>query len=74
MRPPLERVNQFLNWEQELFSNLDTQIYGTGYTKCTNRAWYNPLRWLMGKEKVKRLDPHKVLIDPNKDGAYIRET
>ena len=51
------------NNQEEL---LDQLLYGCSFAKTGLRSWYNPFRWIKGKEYRKRIDPRKVYI---KDGS-----
>ena len=62
MKPIFYELNELLNFKQELLATIDTTLYGTGCSKHTNRSIYNPLFWLLGKEKVRRINPDKLYL------------
>lgn len=39
---------------------VDAFIYGLGIEKFIYRKWWNPLRWILGPVKVKRIKPWKI--------------
>lgn len=53
-------LGEFLNFRQEVFASMDAVIYGRSILQRTERKWYNPMRYILGVEKVKRIDPRKV--------------
>jgi len=39
---------------------MSAWLYGTGIIKYGIRKWYNPLRWLFGKQYAKNIPLKKV--------------
>lgn len=52
-------LNDFLNFREEMKGHMDAMVYGTGRVMTIERKRWNPLRYVLGIEKVKRLDPRK---------------
>ena len=65
-------LGEFLNFRQETYAAMDAMIYGTSYIHRTDRKWYNPMRYILGIEKLKRLDPIKCAIDPKDWKGHYR--
>lgn len=65
-------LGEFLNYRQRNFALLDSMIYGTSFLRETKRKWWNPMYWILGEVKLKRLDPLKVAIDPKDWRAAYR--
>lgn len=65
-------LGDFLNFRQETYAAMDAVIYGNSFLKYTDRKWYNPMRYILGKEKVKRLDPRYVAMDPKDWKVHYR--
>lgn len=59
MRPPLERLNNWLNYREEIKNCYNTAIYGTGPLWTSKRNKWNPLRYILGSRKVKALNPRE---------------
>lgn len=55
-------LGEYLNWRQEYLAAQDLLIFGTSYLSVTDRHKYNPMRYLLGKEKKLRIHPKKILF------------
>ena len=52
-------------------NTFDEMLYGTSGKFEFSRKWYNPIRYLIGKNGVKRIDPRKKLGYMKKDWKYF---
>lgn len=55
-------LGNYLNMRENRLANSDMIIYGTGIVSETTRHWLNPMRYLLGDRKIKRIHPGKVVI------------
>mgnify|MGYP003395241958 CR=1 FL=1 len=53
-------LGEFLNFRQEVYASMDSAIFGNGYLKKTTRSRFNPMYWILGEKKLKRIDPRKT--------------
>jgi len=43
----------------------DALLFGTQVLYESRRRWFNPLRYVLGEKKLKRIDPRKYLVKVN---------
>jgi hypothetical protein len=51
-----------VNLRECLKAASDAAIFGTGALFITERKWWNPMRYIKGPVKQKRLDPNKLFL------------
>lgn len=60
----MSMIGDYLNYREEMLAAMDCFIFGQSFIIKSVRKWYNPMRYILGESKSKRLDPRKCLIDP----------
>lgn len=58
----MTKLGHWINQRQLNEVQLDKMIFGTGIYILHYRYPFNPLRWILGEVKIKRLDPRGVII------------
>lgn len=56
-------LNDFLNYRQGIKCVEDQIMYGNSYLMVKERSKYNPLRYLLGRRKEKRIHPKSIFIN-----------
>lgn len=58
----MTKLGQFLNDRQRNKIEYDIVVFGTSFIYMTDRSKFNPMRYILGRIKIKRIDPRKMLI------------
>ena len=55
----------YARWSKEWEKvHKDSMQYGYAYALKHHRKWWNPLRYIYGELKIKRIDPTKIILQP----------
>lgn len=57
------RLGRWVNAREVKKMCLDNATYGAGFSRDIERRWFNPMRWILGWRKIKRVHPKNVSQD-----------
>lgn len=65
-------LGDFYNYRENVRAHMDCILFGNSMLKESRRNWWNPMYWILGEIKIKRIPPHKILTINKKDwkGVY----